>query len=172
MIRKIIEKNYEELKKLVYQVHELHYSNRPDIYIDGNPLPLEYFNDILNDDNAFNYVYVEDNKICGLLATKRNNRTVPISKQRPIYFIEDIVVDKNSRRKGISKKLYYFLKEHAKKENIDAIELNVCAFNESAIKFYESLGMRIKNMKLEQLLQDDDIETKNISLEITKKVGE
>lgn len=40
MIRKIVEEDYEELRKLVYQVHELHYSNRPDIYIDGNPLPL------------------------------------------------------------------------------------------------------------------------------------
>ena len=94
MIRKIVEKDYEELKKLVYQVHELHCSNRPDIYVDGNPLPLEYFNAILNDNNAFNYVYVEDNKICGLLmATKKSNRAIPISKQRTTYFIEDIVVD-------------------------------------------------------------------------------
>ena len=40
MIRKIIEEDYEEIRKLVYQVHEFHYSNRPDIYIDGNPLSL------------------------------------------------------------------------------------------------------------------------------------
>lgn len=72
MIRKIVEKDYEELKKLVYQGHELHCSNRPDIYNDGNPLPLEYFNELLNDTNAFNYVYVEDDKIYGLLmATKK-----------------------------------------------------------------------------------------------------
>lgn len=171
MIRKIVEEDYEELRKLVYQVHELHYSNRPDIYIDGNPLPLEYFNGILNDTTAFNYVYVEDNKILGLLmATKKNNRAIPISKKRTIYFIEDIVVDKNSRRKGIGKKLYYFLKEQASKEKIDAIELNVWAFNESAIKFYESLGMSVKNMKFEQLINNDKIESKNIDLKVTSKV--
>ena len=176
MIRKIVEKDYEELKKLVYQVHELHYSNRPDIYVDGNPLPLEYFNAILNDDNAFNYVYVEDNKICGLLmATKKSNRAIPISKQRTTYFIEDIVVDNNYRRKGIGKKLYYFLKEQASKENIDAIELNVWAFNESAIKFYESLGMSVKNMKLEQVLNKNYVENvivKDSKINITYKVGE
>lgn len=176
MIRKIVEKDYEELKKLVYQVHELHYSNRPDIYIDGNPLPLEYFNEILNDATAFNYVYVEDNKICGLLmATKKSNRAIPISKQRTTYFIEDIVVDKNSRRKGIGKKLYYFLKEQASKENIDAIELNVWAFNESAIKFYESLGTSVKNMKLEQVLNKnyvENIDVKDSKINITYKVGE
>lgn len=173
MIRKIIEQDYEELKQLVYQVHELHYLNRPDIYVDGNPLPLEYFNEILNDNNAFNYVYVEDNKICGLLmATKKSNRAIPISKQRTTYFIEDIVVDKNYRGKGIGKKLYYFLKEQANNENVNAIELNVWAFNDAAIKFYESLGMSVKNMKFEQLLNNDSLKTKNVDLKITKKVSE
>lgn len=153
MIRKIVEKDYEELKKLVYQVHELHFRNRPDIYNDVNPLPLEYFNEILNDKAALNYVYVENNKICGLLmAIKKCDRAIPILKQRTIYYIEDIVVDKECRRKGIGKKLYNYLKEQASKENIDAIELNVWSFNESAIKFYESLGMSVKNLKLEQIL--------------------
>lgn len=104
------------------------------------------------------------------MATKKNNRAIPISKKRTIYFIEDIVVDKNSRRKGIGKKLYYFLKEQASKEKIDAIELNVWAFNESAIKFYESLGMSVKNMKFEQLINNDKIESKNIDLKVTSKV--
>lgn len=173
MIRKVKESDYEELKKFVYQVHELHYKNRPDIYIDGNPLPLEYFNKVINDDNAFNYVYEEDNKIYGLLmVTKCTNRSIPILKQRTTYFIDDIVVDKSSRGKGIGKKLYYFLKEEATKENIDAIELNVWAFNESAIKFYESLGMSVKNMKLEQILNKSDVNTKNIEINITNNVGE
>ncbi len=173
MIRKIVKKDYEELKKLVYQVHELHYSSRLDIYVDGNPFPLEYFTRILNDTTAFNYVYVENNKICGLIiATKKNNHTIPILKQRTTYFIEDIVVDKNCRRKGIGKELYYFLKKQAVKENIDAIELNVWAFNEPAIKFYESLGMSVKNMKFEQLLNNKCIETKNIDMKITKKIDE
>lgn len=173
MIRKIVEKDYEELKKLVYQVHELHYLNRPDIYVDGNPLPLTYFNAILNDTSAFNIVYIEDDKICGLLmAIKQDNRAIPISKQRTTYYIKDIVVDKNFRRKGIGQKLYLFLKEQAIKENIDSIELNVWAFNESAIRFYESLGMSVKNMKFEQLLNHHPIKTKDIDLKITKKVSE
>lgn len=173
MIRKIEERDYEELKKLVYQVHELHCLNRPDIYTDGNPLPLEYFEEILKDINTLSYVYVNGSKISGvLIAKKKNNRAIPIAKSRSTYFIEDIVVDKDSRRNGIGKKLYYFLKEKAKEENVDAIELNVWGFNEAAIKFYESLGMTVKNMKLEQLLDNEHIVIKSNELKITSKVDE
>lgn len=173
MIRNMNLDDYEEVKKIVYQVHELHYKNRPDIYVDGNPLPLEYFNEMLNNDSTFNYVYEEDNKICGLLmATKKSNSSIPIAKQRTTYFIEDIVVDINYRKRGIGKKLYCFLKEQANNDNVDAIELNVWAFNESAIKFYESIGMSVKNMKFEQSLKTNNVDTKNINLKITNKVGE
>lgn len=152
-------------------MHELHYKNRPDIYVDGNPLPLDFFKNTLNDNNAINYVYEEDGVICGLLmAIKKNNRSIPIMKSRTIYFIEDIVVDKKHRRKGIGKKLYYFLKEKAKEDNVDAIELNVWALNSEAIKFCESLGMAVNNMEFEQLLSTDKVETKNIDLKITNKV--
>ena len=66
---------------------------------------------------------------------------------------------------------YFFLKEKASEENVDAIELNLWGFNESAIKFYESLGMSVKNMKLEQLLSNEHIETKNTELKVTSKVN-
>ncbi len=60
------------------------------------------------------------------------------------------------KKKGIGKKLYNYLLDKAKKEGIDAIELNVWSFNSSAIKFYESLGMTIKNMKFESILSSND----------------
>ena len=72
LIRKIENKDYEELVKLVYQVHKLHYEHRPDIYIDGNPLPKEYFEEMLNDKNALNIVYEENGKIMGLLMAEKN----------------------------------------------------------------------------------------------------
>lgn len=155
MIRKLSEKDYKEVKELVYQVHKLHYLNRADIYTDENPLSLEYFTKIVNDPATIAYVYVNGCKIYGLLiATKKSNRLVPNFRNRTIYFIEDIVVDRNYRRRGIGKSLYCLLKEKAEKEGIDAIELNVWGFNKDAIKFYESLGMSVKNIKYEQLMKN------------------
>lgn len=155
MIRNLELADYEEAKELVYQVHRLHYNNRPDIYKDGNPLPIEYFEDIVNNENSINIAYEENNHVVGLLmATKKINSPIPIIKERKTYFIEDIVVDSKFRRKGIGKKLYNYLLDEAKKEHIDAIELNVWAFNSSAINFYESLGMSMKNMKMEKILKE------------------
>lgn len=151
MIRNAELKDYEQIKALVYEVHKLHLENRPDIYVDGNPLPIEYFKDIIDSENSFCYVYEEKGDIKGVITiSKKKNNNIPIAKERTTFFIEDIVVASDCRRKGIGKKLYNYIQNKAIEENIDAIELNVWAFNQNAIKFYESLGMTIKNMKFEK----------------------
>ena len=150
MIREMNLNDYEDVRILVKQIHELHLSNRPDIYNDGESFPKEYFEKVLNDANNLNYVYIENKKIVGaLFTTLQHTNPLPIIKPRTYYFIENIVVDKNHRRKGIAKKLFNYLTLKAKENNIDSIELNVWAFNTEAIKFYESMGMNIKNIRME-----------------------
>ena len=150
MIREMNLNDYEDVRILVKQIHELHLSNRPDIYNDGESFPKEYFEKVLNDANNLNYVYIENKKIVGVLnATLQHTNPLPIIKPRTYYFIENIVVDKNHRRKGIAKKLFSYLTLKAKENNIDSIELNVWSFNTEAIKFYESMGMNIKNIRME-----------------------
>lgn len=150
MIREMNLNDYEDVRILVKQIHELHLSNRPDIYNDGESFPKEYFEKVLSDANNLNYVYVENKKIVGVLnATLQHTNPLPIIKPRTYYFIENLVVDKNHRRKGIAKKLFHYLTLKAKENNIDSIELNVWSFNTEAIKFYESMGMNIKNIRME-----------------------
>lgn len=150
MIREMNLNDYEDVRILVKQIHELHLSNRPDIYNDGESFPKEYFEKVLNDANNLNYVYIENKKIVGALCTTlQHTNPLPIIKLRTFYFIENIVVDKNHRRKGIAKKLFHYLTLKAKENNIDSIELNVWSFNTEAIKFYESMGMNIKNIRME-----------------------
>lgn len=149
----------------------MHCTNRPDIYLDGNPLPKEYFENILKNENNINLVYEENNIIKGLLlAEKKEDNKISIARERKIYFINDIVIDKKYRWQGIGKKLYNYLLELSKKEGLDAVELNVWAFNISAIKFYSSLGMSVKNMKLEKILSTSDVEQENVSINITSNV--
>lgn len=67
--------------------------------------------------------------------------------------------------------LFNYLLDKAKKNQVDAIELNVWAFNEKAIKFYQSLGMTVKNMKMEYIIAKSDIEIKKEEFIITNKVN-
>lgn len=150
MIRKMKLEDYEEVQKLFYEVHNLHLENRPDIYKDGNPLPLKYFEELLNDKENLNYVYILDNKVVGVLtADIKTTMDNYIIKSRRVCFIESLGVKENYQHQGIGRKLYEYLKNEVKSKNIDAIELNVWGFNQDAIRFYESLGMNIKNMKYE-----------------------
>lgn len=106
MIRILELKDYESVKKLVYQVHELHLKNRPDIYIDGNPLPIDYFEKIINDKDSFNYVYEDNGEIVEIItASKQTSRPLQILNSRIVYYIDDIVVDSNHRKKRYREKI-------------------------------------------------------------------
>ena len=171
MIRKANKNDYEKLVSLIYQVHQLHYEHRPDIYIEGNPWNKEDFESMMEDKSILNLVYEEDGKIKGLLiATQKNNKTNSISKERTIYFIDDIVVDNQFKRQGIGTKLYEHLISIAKENKVDSVELNVWAFNSDAIKFYESLGMSVKNMKLEKIISNDIVVTEEQNIKVTNNV--
>jgi len=150
MIRKMVIEDYEEVKELFFEVHNLHFENRPDIYNDGNPLPKEIYEDFLHNSDNLNFVYVLNNKIAGVMIAKiiyiSSNSII---KARKICFIDSLAVRECNRRQGIGLSLYKNLKEEIRNKNIDAIELNVWNFNQNAIRFYESLGMNIKNIKYE-----------------------
>ena len=69
---------------------------------------------------------------------------------RKVLFIDALVVDLKFRNYGIGKTLMKEIEKIAKENNCVSVELNVWAFNESAIKFYEKIGMKPKTMILEK----------------------
>lgn len=154
MIREMNEKDYESVQKLIQQGHELHYKNRPDIYNDIYPFPHSYFKALLAEEDSLNYVYEENTKIIGLMiVSKKEVKKMPILSKRNFFYINDIVVDKDYRGKGIGKKLFKFIENLAKENGQDSVELNVWSFNEYAINFYKSLGLNVKTMILEKKLK-------------------
>ena len=73
---------------------------------------------------------------------------------RKVLFIDALVVDVNHRKNGIGKILMQEMEKLAKDNNCSSVELNVWAFNENAIKFFEGMGMGmgVKTMILEKIL--------------------
>ena len=154
IIRKAKPNDFSGVHKLIMQVHKLHVSKRNDIYKDIDPMNFEEFKTELSNSNNIYLIAEFENEIVGICFSQikeiLNNKII---KNRKFLHIEDICVDENYQKKGIGKKLYNQILELAKEKNIDDIELMVWGFNENAIKFYENLGMSIKNLKFEQKIK-------------------
>ncbi|MCD7827854.1 MAG: GNAT family N-acetyltransferase [Clostridiales bacterium] len=75
-----------------------------------------------------------------------------MARQKAMY-IDDVCVDKEFRRSGIGKKLMNATVKEAEKAGCQIAELNVWAFNEQAIKFYESCGLTKQRQYMEVVLK-------------------
>ncbi len=151
MIRETNINDYENIKKLIFQIQEIHLNKRPDIFNDKDSFSYNDYEMSLTAKNSFNYVYEENNIIKGyIMARIKEVGLIPVMNKRTILFIEDIVVDKNYYNEGIGTKLFTFIEEKARLLNIDSIELNVWNLNENALKFYEKMGFKVQRMQMEK----------------------
>lgn len=150
IIRKAKKEDFDQIHKLIKQVHDIHVNEREDIYKNVDPITRESFiEDLLNINNIY-IVAEENNVIVGIcLAELKEITNNKIMKDRKIINIGDICVDKEKRKQGIGKQLYNEIIKYAEESKVDSVELMVWGFNKNAIDFYENIGMEVKNIRFE-----------------------
>lgn len=153
LVRIAMENDYEGIRRLASQVHELHVLNRPDVFNNVDSFQKDYFESLLKNENATILVADDDRQIMGfcIVIAKEPSR-IPMMKSRRVACLESLCVDKEHRRAGIGKSLYNKALEMAKQQGFDTLELTVWSFNTKAIQFYEQMGMTPCSMKMEQRL--------------------
>ena len=62
-------------------------------------------------------------------------------------------MDQKFRRQGIASALIDFIREDASNHGFQKLELNMYEFNDSALKFYESVGFHTYRRDLELLVE-------------------
>ncbi|MFC5448244.1 GNAT family N-acetyltransferase [Paenibacillus aestuarii] len=67
---------------------------------------------------------------------------------RTYAYLNELAVDPAYQRRGIGTRLHQASTEWAKERGATSLELNVWAFNERAIAFYQSLGMSTLNLTM------------------------
>ena len=149
-VRKVNINDFSSVKKLMQSVQDLHNNNRSEIHKDSKIFDKEEFSQNIN-----NIIVAEiNNLVVGvvkyLIKEKLENS---YTNYRKVLFIDALVVDQNYRKKGIGKILMLEMEKIAKYNNCSSVELNVWAFNENAIKFYEGMGMSVKTMILEKSIK-------------------
>ena len=154
-VRRAENKDIEKILDLLIQVDMVHHNGRPDIF--KGPVTkytAEQLEDIIKDDNRPIFVCVDDNdKVLGhAFCMHQQIQDHKLLTNIKTLYIDDICVDEAARGKGVGRMLYEHVKEYAKEKCFYNITLNVWECNPTAIKFYESMGLKPQRIGMETIL--------------------
>lgn len=150
-IRNMILEDYQEVDRLMAQVHKIHVNGRPDLYIDVEHIySFEQFKEMVENEDMITILAEEDENILGICFVSMRAKTGMI-KRRTAY-MEDLCVDESCRGRGIGKLLFLYAKELSADMGAERLDLMVWDFNEDARKFYEKMGMTPQRYILESKL--------------------
>ena len=142
MVRFAEKKDLERINALRKQVNELHAEGRPDVFKAGfGPDLQDHAAVFLNGENSDILVAERNGVICGTACVNYVYKPeTPYLAARSFYHVQELAVDEAYRRQGVAGELFAFMKAEAAKRKLARIELDVWAFNTSAIEFYSAMG--------------------------------
>jgi len=155
-VRRAEKQDIPGIMRLLVQVNMVHHTIRPDLF---NGPATKYteteLEGILSDGSRPVFVCVdEENTVLGhcfcVLIQKKADHILTDIKT---LYIDDLCVDENQRGRHIGKSLYDYVLSFARQEGCYNITPNVWAGNESALRFYESMGLRPQKYGMETILQ-------------------
>ena len=133
----------------------VHHKGRPDIFKVGTKYSAEELKVILKDESRPILVSVDENDnvqgYCFCIYQQHINNSV-LADIKTLY-IDDLCVDETLRFKGIGKELYDSAVKLGKNTGCYNLTLNVWSCNESALKFYESLGLLPQKIGMELIMK-------------------
>ncbi len=153
MVRLMEEKDIDDVSNLLKQVNLVHHLGRPDLFRKNNKYSKEELKELLKENDYHIFVYENEGRVVGhaFCITKIQEETPLLNHVKTLY-IDDICVDSNQRGKGVATSLFEYVKKYAKDNEYYNITLNVWAFNDSAYKFYEKMGLNPQKITMEEIL--------------------
>ena len=154
MIRRACEKDIPKIEDLLLQVCLVHHNGRPDVFKVGTKYSEDELKILIKDDKRPILVSVDDNDdvmgYCFCIFQQHVNNSV-LTDIKTLY-IDDLCVDEVLRGKHIGKELYEAAVRLAKESGCYNLTLNVWSCNQSAMKFYEAMGLLPQKICMEKLL--------------------
>ncbi len=155
IIRRAKVSDMEGINNLLRQVLYVHHVDRPDIFkAQGKKYRDDELEAIIKDDSTPLFVAVsEDGAVLGHCFCVIN-QAVDHSSLTDIktLYIDDLCIDENARGQHIGKAMYEFALRFAKEIGCYNVTLNVWAKNESALRFYEAMGLTVQKIGMEKIL--------------------
>lgn len=142
MVRFAKEDDLPQVNVIRRQVNELHATGRPDIFkrgFDGEVVEMAAA--YMRREDCGVVVCERDGRICGFAMLRDITRPEsPYMHARRYLDVDEFGVDEGCCRQGVGHELMQWLRAYAREQGFGKLELNMWAFNEGALKFYEREG--------------------------------
>ena len=154
IIRRAKKEDLGGINKLLCQVLMVHHNGRPDIF---KPNAKKYTDsellEIIADDKRPIFVAEDEGEVLGYaFCIFQQHVNDNILTDIKTLHIDDLCVNETCRGKHIGSKLYEYVLEFAENEGCYNVTMNVWACNESALKFYEKMGLVPQKIGMEKIL--------------------
>ena len=154
IIRRAVEADIPVIDKLLYHVHKIHSDIRPDLFNKGTKKYTdEELRSIIADELTPVFVAEKDGMVLGyaFCIHQQHINDNNLTDIRTLY-IDDLCVDEASRGMHVGRALYDHVISYARENGYYNVTLNVWAGNDSAMRFYESVGLKVQKVGMEKIL--------------------
>jgi len=149
-IRDALELDLGSIAELLLIVHRLHVSAHPEIYREmSHEIAVAFLAARLAEQDGYLRVAELDSDLLGYCsATIRNAPSIPLLQPRRFAYVNEVVVQPKSRMGGVGRALMADLKEFARQNGVEEIELDVGHFNSGAKAFFKRQGFELLREKI------------------------
>lgn len=155
-IRRAVCSDIPHILRLLVQVCNVHQEIRPEIFRrDGVKYTETDLKTLLLDEKRPVWCAVEDGAFLGycFCQWEEYRDSSVLTDHRELY-IDDLCVDESARGQGVATALYRYVTREAKAAGAKFITLNVWQGNDSAMRFYEKMGMRPRKIFMDADLEE------------------
>lgn len=155
MIRRAKGKDIPKIGKLLEEVCLIHHNGRPDIFKIGRKYSDSEISSIIDDPERPILIYADENdEVMGycFLIVERSDTSSVLNNIKTLY-IDDLCVDEKLRGRHIGKELYEAALSLAEEMDCYNLTLNVWSSNESALRFYEAMGLTPQKIHMEKIIK-------------------
>ena len=141
---------------LLRQVGLVHHRGRPDLFrSNAQKYGASQVIAMLDSSATPIFVAAEEGKVLGYgFCQIKEYLNDPVINDHTELYIDDLCVDEGCRGRHIGTEIYHAICRYAKMRHCYSVTLNVWSCNPTAMKFYESLGMKPQKVGMETILEE------------------
>jgi len=139
----------EVVNALALEVHAMHVAWRPDIYKMTEELyPEERFTAAVKAREL--YVAKLGGLVVGYVSVKIRDFDWDGMVRRKVMFVDELCVEQSVRNQGIGREMMEEVRVLARAFGCTDLQLNVNAYNDPAVGFYQKCGFMIQNISMQR----------------------